>query len=83
VNCTCHKDIEAKLLEKFKEREPAARNHRATLLGYGVNFATGGLSQAAQIEYDAVYPLKKGGEKAKTTKGHMVFNYCPFCGEKR
>lgn len=83
TECPCRKDIEAKLLEQFKAAQPTARNHRASILGYGVNFTTGGLSQAAQIEYDAVYPLKKGGEKAKTSRGHMVFNYCPFCGVKR
>lgn len=81
--CTCQKDLEAKLLERFKASEPTARNHSACVLGYGVNFATGGISQAAQVEYDAVYPLKKGGERHKVTKSHVVFNYCPFCGVKR
>lgn len=35
-----------------------------------------------QMEVTAKFPLKKGGEKAKTTKQSMIFTYCPFCGAK-
>lgn len=82
-DCICRKDIEAKLVERFKAQEPAARDHKVYLLGYGINFTTGKQSQAAPIEYTAKFPLKKGGEREKTIKGNMVFNYCPFCGVKR
>ena len=80
--CDCQKRLETALLECFQKSEPTARNHRAVILGYGINFTTGGMSQAAQVEYDALYPLKKGGERYKATKGHIVFNHCPFCGVK-
>lgn len=80
--CTCQKDISAKLLERFKASTPEARNHSSSILGYGINFTTGGQSQAARVEQCAVYPLKKGGERVKTTHTNIVFNYCPFCGVK-
>lgn len=81
--CTCRKDIEAKLLEKFKAAEPAAGDHRAHLMGYGINFTTGGLSIAMPIEYEAQYLVKSTGVlKYKKHQQNMVFNFCPFCGIK-
>lgn len=83
--CDCREDIEAKLLARFIEQNPEARAHEARLNGYAMVFADGGAMKERgrmEIETTAVFPLKKGGEKAKTTKGSMIFGYCPFCGEK-
>jgi len=34
------------------------------------------------MELSAKFPLRNGGFKEKTQKQNMMFNYCPFCGEK-
>lgn len=78
--CTCHRDIEAKLLEKFKAAETKGEDHRVRLVGYGFTFS-GGISIAMPIEYTARYPVKStGGAKYRTKRQNMVFNFCPFCG---
>lgn len=78
--CDCRKDITTKLLERFKTEHPEASGHGVDILNAGINFTTGGAVYYAPVEYRAVYPLKKGGTKLRTTKGSMVFSHCPFCG---
>ncbi len=80
MNCDCEKRVSGALLEKFKEATPEARRHSSHILGYGINFYTGKSSMTANVEQEAIYPLKKGGERAKKTKTFIAFNYCPFCG---
>ena len=82
--CDCQSKTEARLLERFKQQNPEAKSHTATLTGYalileGNHLITKGCMPA---ELSASYPLKKGGLKDKKTKTNMIFNYCPFCGEK-
>lgn len=83
--CTCKSDIEQKLLDRFKEQNPLADSHKSELMGYGI-FITKDLGLVAKpfmnLELKANFPLKKGGAKSRTEKSTIVFNYCPFCGEK-
>ena len=81
--CDCRKNIEDRLLTRFKEQEPTAREHAVSLKGYA--FILGEEVQekgVMQIEATAKFPLKKGGEKLRATKQSMIFSYCPFCGVK-
>lgn len=82
--CECKENIEAKLLERFKEQSPEATEHSLELQGYGIYMTADRLEckPYMPIEAQALYPLKKGGTKLKKTKQNMVFNYCPFCGLK-
>lgn len=81
--CNCKQQIEAKLLGKFKEQAPEASNHAVQLKGYALIFGEK-LTQKGKMDAElvAAYPLKKGGEKAKTRTTSMIFTYCPFCGNK-
>lgn len=81
--CDCKSRIEARLLETFKEQHPEATEHEVNLQGY--TFILGEtltLKGCMQIERLAVFPLKNGSAKRKTEKISMMFNLCPFCGEK-
>ena len=82
--CNCRKDIEAKLLERFKLSAPDASEHGVTLQGYSLVIETAGLFSKPVMPYktSAIYPLKKGGTKLKTVTGNMILNYCPFCGAR-
>lgn len=82
--CKCRNDIEAKLLERFKQQAPDAKNHEASLKGYGYVLTETGMSEVGcmHIEVTADRPLKRGGYKAKTERMNMFFTFCPFCGEK-
>lgn len=79
--CTCRKDIEAKLLDRFKESAPEAKGHVVELKGYGFSLGAS-IQETAYMEYEtgATFPLKKGGEKHKNQRGNMIFSHCPFCG---
>ena len=81
--CKCRTDVEEGLLARYKEKHPEAKDHSARLKGYtmilGEQITEKGFML---IEFKAVYPLKKGGEKEKTLKQNMIFSYCPFCGEE-
>ncbi len=87
TDCTCKKDIEQKLLERFKAQQPDATAHEASLQGYGFGIDPTGnrmvLRGFLPYRTTAVFPLKKGGSKSKTTTGNMYFSYCPFCGVKQ
>jgi len=82
--CECKKDIEAKLLERFKQHTPEAKDHDVELKGYGVSISNLDLKLCAfmPIEYIAKYPMKGGVlHKERKTKSTMHFNFFPFCGE--
>lgn len=82
--CDCKADIEQKLTENYKAVEPAGREHKVRLQGYGLVLGDGTVRQRPYMEYEthAFIPLKKGGEKPKKQRGNMFFSFCPFCGEK-
>ena len=82
--CDCRRKTEQRLLERFKQQHPEAKNHTATLSGYAIVFEGGNAitKGCMPIELEASFPLKKGGDKDKKTKSSLLFNYCPFCGEK-
>lgn len=82
--CDCKTDIESRILERFKTNRPESMEHSARLTGYTLIIGSSGVRQKGcmGIELTAAHPLKKGGHKAKTDRSNMIFNYCPFCGEK-
>lgn len=83
--CECKKDLEEKLVDRFKQKHPEATEHHAELTGYaiGIDGNSMFLVGVMPIALTANYPMKKGtAYKQKTTKQMMHFNFCPFCGEK-
>jgi hypothetical protein len=81
--CDCKSRIETRLLETFKEQHPEATGHEVSLKGYAFLFGkTVTLKGCMQVERAAIFPLKKGGVKRKAEKISLMFNLCPFCGEK-
>lgn len=82
--CNCHKDIESKLLARFKDQVPQSKYHVARLSGYTLIIKDSGIVEKGcmPIELAADHPLKKGGYKHKVERSNMIFTYCPFCGEK-
>lgn len=81
--CTCKKDLEEKLLTRFKEMTPEASGHEASLNGYALIFGEK-LEQKGYmtLSTEAAFPLKKGGTKNKKQTQNMIFTFCPFCGVK-
>ena len=83
MSCTCRKDIEEKLLARFKAQSPEANAHEVDLQGYtlilGDNLVCKGYMP---IKATASFPLKKGGFKEKKIMQNMIFTFCPFCGVK-
>lgn len=82
--CNCKTEIEAQLVERFKDKHPEATGHRATIEGYG--FAVVGntllLRPYMPVKFGAGHANKKTGlERWKAEKGTMSFRFCPFCGE--
>lgn len=82
--CDCKQDIEARLLDRFIESNPNAKEHSAKLTGYSLVIIENSIKQKGcmPIEMTACHPLKNGGSKVKTSRSNMIFNFCPFCGEK-
>jgi len=81
--CNCRTDLEARLLERFKEAEPLATGHEVKLTGYAFIFGKQlRMVGVMPIEQTADFPLKKGGTKRKSVKCSMQFTHCPFCGDK-
>lgn len=82
--CNCRKEIEAKLLERFKTKCPDASGYKVELQGYGFAIVDNALVMRPYMPYQlgAEFPLKKGGSKWKKETGSFVFNFCPFCGEQ-
>jgi len=83
-NCECKKELEAKLLARFKEHSPEATDHGVSLQGYALVIEDDTLRQKGCMTAtaSAVYPLKKGGTKLKKITQSMLFTFCPFCGVK-
>lgn len=83
MKCTCKKDLEAKLLEKFKEAQPDATKHDVKLQGYAYVLNDDNrmkLQGSMQANMTANYTARNGNKRDKTTKTSMLFTYCPFCG---
>jgi len=81
--CDCRRKTEERLLARFKEQTPEARNHQASLGGYGF-VMTGNVLETKPympINAEAEYFVKKTGLwKTKKTTQNLMFNFCPFCG---
>lgn len=84
MSCDCKKNLEAKLLERFKEQQSAATNHEATLQGYGLVVDDNKMVSRGYmpVQLSASYPVKKGGSRVKKSEMSMFFSFCPFCGVK-
>lgn len=82
--CECKKEIEAKLLSRFKEQHPEGKDHELTLQGYSLIFGDEPYTCGYMVVEGTVkLPLKtKPTMKSKKIKQNMMFTYCPFCGEK-
>lgn len=82
--CNCKKEIEAKLLERFKRNAPEARQHGVELEGYSFVIVENSLKErpCMQFKTSALFPLKNGSEKLKNSRANMFFSFCPFCGTK-
>lgn len=83
LTCNCRAELEEKLTERFKAQAPEAAEHDVSLEGYGFGISTDcGVVQRGLMTYSAkaTYTSKTGNVRRKTTKGNMVFSYCPFCG---
>jgi hypothetical protein len=81
--CDCRKEIEKKLLERFKQQKPDAKNHAVILNGYSYVVRDGFHEKGyMDILTNADYPLKKGGFRNKNETQKMFFSFCPFCGQK-
>lgn len=82
--CNCKKDIEAKLLARFKESAPEASDHGLESKGYAFVITDDVFEQKGCMEIKATanYPMKKGGHKLKSISQSMIFTFCPFCGVK-
>jgi hypothetical protein len=81
--CDCRKTLENKLLERFRNQAPSAKNHMLSLNGY--SYVIGDKIQekgCMDILISAEHPLKKGGYRIKNETQKMFFTYCPFCGQK-
>lgn len=82
MNCDCKSDIEARLLERFKESAPTGQNHGVTIAGYGFCIEGNKMTQRpyAEVTQSADMPKKTGGWTLKRSKVNMYFSYCPYCG---
>lgn len=80
--CTCKKDIDAKLLERFKEQKPTSAEHTAELSGYGICVVDNAMVMVPYmpIKLTSMMPMKRGGHTLKKAEQNMFFSYCPFCG---
>jgi hypothetical protein len=83
MNCNCKQELEAKLTANFEKVAPEAKNHNATLQGYGIGITDTGVIERGWMEVRATadYTSKGGITRPRTTKQNMIFSYCPFCGK--
>lgn len=81
--CDCQIEVEQKLLERFKELAPEAREHKLDLKGYALIFGKKLQSKAfLPFETSALFPHKKGDFKEIKEKKSLLATFCPFCGVK-
>ena len=81
--CDCKQDIEKKLVERFKNIAPEAKEHGGELAGYGLVIVGNELQAKPYMAFkgSALYPVKKTGDwKIKKVENNMFFSFCPFCG---
>jgi hypothetical protein len=84
MSCDCRENIEKKLLTRFKEQEPDAKDHHVRLDGYCfviINNNDFDSNGRMVIESEAIFKLKNGKTKLKKSKQNMLFTYCPFCAK--
>lgn len=82
--CDCRQDIENRLLGKFKEQKEG-ENHKVEMSGYAFIVNNDGsvtMKGCMQVEMTYLHTFKKGNKRVKKLTQNMLFNYCPFCGEK-
>lgn len=83
--CNCIKEVETKLLEKFKEnyKGDTCNNVSANFENQVLSLDTGNwaLVNPFKVEYTFT---KKNGDESRTQywKVNMGMLYCPFCGQK-
>lgn len=86
MKCGCKKDIEAKLLERFKAERPEGEGHSASMDGaYGLGMTNDNKvvqQGVAPVILEVMLPKKSGGMAPKTIKMSMIWTFCPFCGTK-
>jgi len=84
MNCKCREVIEKELHKKFIKGNPLIKDGKTTLDGFGFSISKKGMAsiQSTVAEFEAEFPLKKGGFKIKKLKQSIIFTYCPFCGKK-
>lgn len=70
----CQKDIETRLLERFKSQSPEAKSHRASLEGYGLVLIGDAFLSIPfmPIKATASFPMKKGGEKGRRKRAIRI-----------
>ena len=81
MSCNCRQELEEKLLERFKEQEPDAKDHCVSLNKYVFTFGKCLEKGCFTIELEALFLLKNGKKKLKKSKQSMLFTYCPFCAQ--
>ena len=82
--CNCKTEIEDKLREAFKAKEPTGAGHDVELQGYGFGISGDTMFVRPTTSYraTAIVPKKTGGSRLLTTRGVVAFAFCPFCGIK-
>lgn len=86
MTCNCKTEIEAKLLERFKNLSPEAKSHEVELTGYALVIQDNAIVSKGcmDISTKAEFLVKKSGsfKLKKASGGNMVFTFCPFCGKR-
>ena len=73
--CECIKQLQEVLSKDLKDVEMEPVN--------SINFETGKvISYAGRLKYSYVGLKMDGKPKKKRSDGYIIFNYCPFCGER-
>lgn len=81
--CDCRERIEEELPEQFLKKNPGAQKVKADMLGYAIMFS-GGVRPYMPVEITHEVTVKSTGlQKVKKAKMNMLFQFCPFCGEKQ
>lgn len=84
MNCTCNRDIEAKLLEQLKEETPTGVDQAVSLSGYGFVLVDNRITiRPYTVVNRSVMLPKKGSEgwRQKRSTMNMFFSFCPYCGQ--